>query len=335
MEVAVIGTGAMARKHSRILSHHPQAKLSVICSTPRSLETAREFQTEYGFDRAVDSFDDVLRSESVDALVICSPDETHCDFVLRALAAGKHVLCEKPLARSRREFDAISKAQSSGDAILQVGMNCRYRAPYLRPRELAQDLGSLRFLRGTYLLNKVSTVKGGRKSWWSESQDGSYFFLHANAVHILDLMRWFAGPVKSVYARAACHELKENFHADTFSLSLEFCSGALGELLMSLAAFQPREVELQAWYDKGTIRGDRLYRRKGDQILPEVEEIDTSQPLLDLHLQFDDFVRTVKEGRKPMNNLKEAQANFELIQAVERSLQMGGPVALNEPAVTR
>ena len=104
---------------------------------------------------------------------------------------------------------------------------------------------------------------------------------------------------------------------------------------MSLAAFQPREVELQAWYDKGTIRGDRLYRRKGDQILPEVEEIDTSQPLLDLHLQFDDFVRTVKEGRKPMNNLKEAQANFELIQAVERSLQMGGPVALNEPAVTR
>jgi myo-inositol 2-dehydrogenase / D-chiro-inositol 1-dehydrogenase len=334
LRVAVIGTGAMARKHSRILTQNPRAHLTVICSTPRSVAVGLEFQDEYGFHRSEVEFEKVLQADDVDAVLICSPDETHCDFVIRALEAGKHVLCEKPLARSREEYEAIEKAVSRGRTVLQVGMNCRYRTPYSRPRELAKELGPLRFLRGTYLLNKIATVKGGRKGWWSESSEGSYFFLHANGVHILDLIRWFGGPVKSVFARAACHELEENFRADTFSLSMEFCSGALGELLISLAAFQPREVELQAWYERGTIRGDRFYRRIGDQILPDVEEIDISQPRLDLHLQFDDFFRAVAEKSEPMNSVVEALANFELIQAVERSIQQGRPVAVDEAVAT-
>jgi UDP-N-acetylglucosamine 3-dehydrogenase len=330
LKVAVIGTGAMARKHARILANHPLAELIVICSTPRSAVKAKEFQSEYGFQRTVSSYQGVLQADDVDAVVICSPDATHSDFVIQALEVEKHVLCEKPLAISSEEFEAINRALSSTPATLQVGMNCRYRAPYCRPRELAQEMGPLRFLRGTYLLNKLATVKGGRKPWWLETAQESYFFLHANGVHILDLMRWFAGPVKNVFARAACLELEENFRADTFSVSLEFSSGALGELLMSLAAFQPREIELQAWYEQGTIRGDRLYRRSGDQILPKVEEVDISQPLLDLHLQFDDFVDAVTQQREPMNSFHEARANFELIRAVERSLVVGTPIEVGE-----
>lgn len=323
----------MAQKHARIYAAHPDVEPVVICSTERSKERAQHFQQEYGFRRCTTCYQSVLQDDEIEAVVITSPDETHCDYVVRALKAGKHILCEKPLARSRDEFERLEQAKAKTRAVLQIGMNCRYRTPYVRPRQLGRELGALRFLRGTYLLNKLAAVREGTKPWWSETGERSYFFLHANGVHILDLMRWFGGEVKSVFAREACLELSE-FHADTFSLSLEFQSGILGELLLSIAALQPREVEIQSWYEGGTIRGGKLYRRIGDQIAAEPEVLDLQQSVLDLHLQIDDFLKAVQMGREPMNSLAEAKANFRLIEAVERSLATGQVVELERAVLT-
>jgi predicted dehydrogenase len=324
----------MAQKHARIYADHPAVEPIVICSTERSREQARRFQQQYGFRRCVTCYQSVLHDDEVEAIIIASPDDTHCDYVIRGLKAGKHILCEKPLARSREEFERLEQTKAkSGAVVLQVGMNCRYRAPYLRPRQLGRELGALRFLRGTYLLNKLAAVREGTKPWWSESGERSYFFLHANGVHILDLMRWFGGEVKSVFARQTCLELTD-FHADTFSLSLDFQSGVLGEVLLSIAALQPREVEIQSWYEGGTIRAGKLYRRFGDQSAAEPEVLDLHQSVLDLHLQIDDFLEAVRSRREPMNCLFEAKANFRLIEAVERSLATSQVVELERAALT-
>lgn len=319
LKMALIGTGAMARKHARVLADHQGLKPVTICSTERSREQACDFQQQYGFQRCETSYHSVLDDDEIEAIVITSPDETHCDYVIRGLNAGKHILCEKPLARTSAEFEALEQAKKNARTVLQVGMNCRYRTPYVRPREIGSELGELRFLRGTYLLNKLAAVRQGSKPWWSETGEGSYFFLHANGVHILDLMRWFGGEVKSVFARQACLELSD-FHADTFSLSLEYHSGVLGEVLLSIASLQPREVEIESWHERGTIRAGKLYRRVGDQVAPEPEVLDLRQSVLDLHLQFDDFLEAVQGGLEPMNCLTEAKANFRLIEATERSL---------------
>ena len=111
LKLALIGTGTMAQKHARIYAAHPDVEPVVICSTERSKERAQHFQQEYGFRRCTTCYQSVLQDDEIEAVVITSPDETHCDYVVRALKAGKHILCEKPLARSRDEFERLEQAK--------------------------------------------------------------------------------------------------------------------------------------------------------------------------------------------------------------------------------
>ena len=330
LNIAVVGTGAMAEKHCRNLQQHPAANLHLVCSTQRSRPVAERFQTDYGFTTTTTDFDAVLRDSQVDAVVICSPDPTHPTFTAQALAAGKHVFCEKPLARNQKGFDLVRQALEQHSGVLQVGMNCRYREQYSLPKKMADSgkLGQLRFLRGVYLLNKVAVAKSGQKSWWREHPQDVLFFLHANGIHIIDLVRWYGGRVTSVFARATGFELGQDFRADTFSASLEFANGALGEVLISSSAFQPRDVSLQAWYDQGSVLGTRIYHRCGEDVSEQTEELEVHQPVLDLGLQFDDLLAAIASGSSPMNSYEEAYANFELLHAMELSLAQNSVVEL-------
>ena len=330
LNIALVGTGAMALKHAEVLSCHPGAQLVLLCSTPRSVGKAREFENRFGFQALCTQYEEVLADPRIDAVYICSPDESHPDFTARALRAGKHVFCEKPLARDQNGFALVREAKARSGRCLQVGMNCRYRRQYSQAKDFAEShpLGSLRLLRGTYLLNKVAAAKSQDKAWWSQRPPDMYFFLHANGIHIIDLMRWFGGEVESVFARATAFELGCSFRADTFSSSLQFSNGALGELLISSVAFQPRDISLEAWYDQGTILDNHVYHRDGDEISENEVQLPVDQEVLDLHLQFDDFLDAIAKGEEPLNNFQEAYANFALIRAIERSLDSGRAVGV-------
>src|SRR5437870_5643246 len=151
--LAVIGTGYMSRKHCEALAVHPDGRLATICSTERSRDLAAEFKSRYGFAVATTDYSSVLADSNIDIVFICSPDNLHTEQVCAALKSGKHVFCEKPLARTEDDFGKIAKELEKSDRILQVGMNCRFREQYSRARDLvaADELGSLRFLRGTYI----------------------------------------------------------------------------------------------------------------------------------------------------------------------------------------
>lgn len=327
MKVALIGTGAMARKHAATLSAHPEAELLTVCSTVRSQALADEFQQLYGFQGQTQQFEAVLADPEVEAVYICTPDATHPVFTAQALEAGKHVFCEKPLARNERGFRMVAEARERSRGRLQVGMNCRYREQYSLPKSLAEsgELGALRFIRGVYLLNKVSVAKRHEKAWWLEHPGNIFFFLHANGIHILDLVRWYGGTVESVFARGTGFELGQDFRADTFSVTLGFESGAIGEVLISSVAYQPRDVSLQMWFEKGSVLDTTVYRREGEDLANQHQQVEVKQTTLDLGLQFEDFLAAVASGVDPMNSFQEALKNYHLINAIERSLESGLP----------
>jgi myo-inositol 2-dehydrogenase/D-chiro-inositol 1-dehydrogenase len=328
----MIGTGSMARRHSAVLATHPEAQLAVVCSTERSVPVSRTFQEEFGFESTTTSFDQIVQNRGLDLVYICSPDRTHPDLVCQALEAGKHVFCEKPLARTEEEFQSVRKAlEQNPDRVLQVGMNCRFREQYSLPHQLIHSgkLGAVRLVRGTYLLNKVASAKRREKSWWLDFPPEIQFFLHANGVHILDLMRWYGGPVSSAFCRASGFELGEDYKADTFSISLQFKSGALGEVLISSAAFLPRDISLQTWCDKGSVVGTKVFCRSGEELAPESEEIRVVQETIDLAMQYDALVRAIKGRGNPMNSFEEAYENFLLIRALEESLALDQVVPLS------
>lgn len=327
MKIALVGTGAMASKHAETLSGQADAELVTVCSTARSKARAVEFQQLYGFRNQTQEFDSILRDPEVEAVYICTPDATHPLFTVQALEAGKHVFCEKPLARNERGFRMIADARERTQGVLQVGMNCRYREQYSLPKKLAEagELGDLRFIRGVYLLNKVSVAKRHEKAWWLEHPQNIFFFLHANGIHILDLVRWYGGRVVSVFARGTGFELGQEYRADTFSVTLGFESGAIGEVLISSVAYQPRDVSLQMWFQNGSVLDTTVYRRDGEDLAHQHQQVEVKQTTLDLGLQFEDFLTAVSQQTEPMNNFHEALRNYRLIHAIERSLETGLP----------
>jgi predicted dehydrogenase len=326
--LAVIGTGYMARKHCEALAVHPDARLTAICSTDRSRETAAGFKSLYGFVHATTDYSSILSDSDIDVVFICSPDNLHTEQVCAALQAGKHVFCEKPLARTKDDFHKIAKALKNSGRILQVGMNCRFRDQYSRARDmvLAGELGSLRFLRGTYIVNAVASVRQREKPWWADFPAGVSQFLHGGGIHCLDLLRWMGGEVDSVFARATGLELGPQLGADTFSISIQFASGAIGELLVAGSAFRPNDFSLELWLSGGSILGTKIFRRVGDSVPAKVEEITVEQKTIDLGLQFSDTVRAIQSGSDPLNSFAEAEQNFMVLQAIEESVRTGNAV---------
>lgn len=327
----MVGTGYMARKHSQVLAAHPQASLAVVCSSPRSLRIGEEFVREYGYRRATSDYESVLADDQVDAIYLANPDAFHPDYTVQALEAGKHVLCEKPLGRVAADFERIKQARKDSQAILQVGMNCRYREQYSIAQRLVAsgELGELRFLRGSYLHNTVKLARDRDKPWWLDHPRESYFFLHGGGIHFVDLLQWIAGPVRSVWARASGFELGDlGYKADTFSVSMQFASGVLGELLISAAAFRARDLSLEAWLSKGAIVDTNYYRRTDDGVGNPAQRIHVEQRVIDLGLQYQDLVQAVTTGQEPMNNFDEAYENYRIMAAIERSLRESSPVSL-------
>ena len=124
----------MARKHCDALSGYSKIILDTIVSTEKSGTIAEEFKQKFGFKRATTDVDSVIQDESIDIVVICTPDSSHADLVTKFLRVSKHVLCEKPLARTKNDFDVIKDELEKSRKILQVGMNCRFREQYSKPK---------------------------------------------------------------------------------------------------------------------------------------------------------------------------------------------------------
>ena len=330
--IAVVGTGYMARKHCDVLSSRPDASLRVVCSTKKSGGVAEEFKERYGFAHAATDYEAVLSDPEVDLVFVCSPDQTHAEYTASALRAGKHVFCEKPLARTGAEFRLIREGLDASGRVLQVGMNCRFREQYSIPRRMVEagEFGRLRFLRGTYIYNAVASFRSRQKPWALDYPPGIFPFMHGGGIHCLDLLLWIGGEVGSVYALARGFDLAEEMRADTFSVSLEFESGAAGELLVSGAAFRPNDFSLELWLDGGSIVGTNVFRRDGDGLAPAREEIVVRQEVIDLGLQYADFLRAIESGAPPLNSFQAAYDNFRVLTAIERSARAGAPVALGE-----
>jgi hypothetical protein len=120
--------------------------------------------------------------------------------------------------------------------------------------------------------------------------------------------------------------LAHDLRADTFSISVRFARGIIGELLVAASAFRPNDFSLEMWLSQGSIVGTKIFRRTGDAVAGAAEEIKVEQRIIDLGLQFTDLVNAIESGAEPLNSFSEARRNLLVIQAVEESLRTGALV---------
>jgi len=150
LRVGIAGAGFVGTVHARSARVAGARIAGVAASTPASAERAA---ARLGAERAFASADALAEAPEIDVLHICTPNHLHASLALRALAAGKHVVCEKPLATEGGEAQALVDAAAASDRVTVVPFVYRYYPTVREARERvhAGQLGAVQLVHGTYL----------------------------------------------------------------------------------------------------------------------------------------------------------------------------------------
>ena len=154
MKICTVGTGRMAVAHSRALGALPDIQLHTVINP--NAEYAEEFRQQHGYERAATSLEEVLAAGGFDAVVVCTPNALHASQSAAALAAGKHVLCEIPLALSLAETEELGRLAKARGVQVMACHTERYDAGRreLRRRIAAGEIHPLRVLARFFMLRR-------------------------------------------------------------------------------------------------------------------------------------------------------------------------------------
>jgi predicted dehydrogenase len=242
VRLAVVGTGGMANAHARHFKEIPGVSLTAACDIDRPRVEA--YAAQHGVAAVYTDLAKLLREAPVDAVVVATPDAFHAPVTLACLKAGKHVLCEKPLALNYAEARRMVAAARKAGVINMVNLSYRGWPAIQGVAELVRRgvIGELRHVEASYLQAWLpSTIWGDWRTspnwlWRLSTAHGSNGVLGDIGVHIVDFATYPAGGVGKVYCqlkafpkapgnRIGEYRLDAN---DSATLNVTFKNGALG-----------------------------------------------------------------------------------------------------------
>jgi predicted dehydrogenase len=255
--VGVAGLG-VGEQHARAVARYAGARLATVCD----LDRARADQLARELGAAVTAHvDDLLVDPAVDAVVLATYDDHHAPQVTRALAAGKHVFCEKPLCRTLDELRAIRDVR--GDRHLSCNLILRAAPLYqwLRSAIRAGELGTIYAFDGDYLYGRLDKITDG---WRTDVEHYSVF--QGGAVHLVDLMMWLLGErpsrVTATGNRIATEGTRFRY-LDFVAATYELPSTIVGRITANFASVHKHQHVVRIFGTKATFihddEGPRLH----------------------------------------------------------------------------
>jgi UDP-N-acetylglucosamine 3-dehydrogenase len=322
LRVAVIGCGAIGTRHARALGLSADADLTAVCDTDADRAEAHVRGTSA---RAYQSVEELLRQEALDAVTVATPDHLHTEPVLAALAAGRHVFCEKPLATTLEDALLMVTAAAQHRVHLAVDYNRRFSFGYRKAQELvaAGRIGKI-----THALIRVTDGVPA-----SMVNRGPYALLYTLMSHHIDLLRHFGGEIVSVHAYFGPPDPAGNFWDVSLTAQLE--GGAVGSMIGGWRRGQTRTVELTDLGGTGGFLQVEDVLRKVRLHAPDPDHVEEFQPsTFGQHTAFYDsltdhlcsFVERVRRGEPPLVTGRDGVRGLEIIQAAIESHRTGAAV---------
>ncbi len=248
--MAVVGSaGIIGRQHAAEIVDADGARLVAV--TDLDSEVAQQQAAELGA-RHHHTLEEVLADGEVDAITIATPHPSHHPIALKAFRAGKHVLCEKPIAVTPRQADEIVRGAEEAGVTLGVAYQNRWR-PEVREMKRMLDVGAVGEVYHTllsfpdYRNNAYFKTAPWRGTW--EHEGGGVLF--NQGVHMLDVFQWVGGMPVSVtgIARTQAHDIEVE---DVASALVEYANGGQGMIYCSTVQ-APGQFQLEVWGDKGGL----------------------------------------------------------------------------------
>lgn len=223
--VGIVGAGFFGDVHGRAIAATPD--VSLVAASAATQDEAEVFTAAHG-GTAYGDWRRLLDDPAVDVVVIATPHHLHADMAVAAAQAGKHVLLEKPMARTAAECTRVINAAARHGVTLMIGHLLHFALPSLAAHEILRrgDLG--RPVIGSSALRKL-WMEPNRRDWHLDPQRGGGMLMTAG-IHVLDLLVWLMGGKVSAVSAAAGSFFHEQAADDSAAILLRFADGRFGQV---------------------------------------------------------------------------------------------------------
>ena len=328
LHIAFLGCGFITRVHSR---HLRRLRSEIVCSyASRDRDKAEQFRRRYNGQRTYASYDEAIGDPGVDAVVVAVPPRFHLELTLRALAAGKHVLVEKPAFPRLADYETVAEAKTRARKVVLVGENDHYKPLAVCLRDLLKRgvIGQMVFGHFTTLVRKFKSADDWRND---ESMAGGDAFFE-EGIHWLHLASSLGPRIVRIEGfRPAPAMGGTDRRAKSMMVAFEYDNGAVGSLYYSrevpslLQGLRLSKLLGRAgiitFESNGAfvlVRGEGLPRI----LFPGFRDIRGYQAM------YRDFLRSIREGRSPAMSLEAAMDDQRLMDRIYASLKGTGPLAV-------
>ena len=329
IRVALLGAGRIGQEHAKTLIGSPQVSLVTVCDA--RLEAAEQIAAKVPGAKATSNLGEIFSSKGIDAVVICTPTDSHADLIEAGAHASKAVFCEKPVAlnleRTKRALHVVDQA----GVPFQIGFQRRFDSGYAEARTRIDRnlIGRIDQFRS------VGRDPAPPPREYLERSGGLFL---DQAIHEFDIARFLVGDVESVCAWGAARfnqDAAQLGDVDTATTFLRFKNGALGVIENSRRAIYGYDIVTEVFGERGklVVHAERKsplrhYREGGSEEDHFYFFMDRFKDAF--HAELAAFFSCVQEGRTPSPGAADALEALRIGIAATRSFKENRTVRLDE-----
>lgn len=345
LRIGVLGCGPISQfAHFESVQKARNAELFAVCDVDENL--ARHFGQFYDARKIYLDYDEMLADPDIEAVIIGTSDAFHVPASIKALQAGKHVLCEKPVGVSVDEVEHLAQEVKRSGKVLQIGHMLRFDPGIESAKAFVQDeMGEMLALKAwycdsTHRYTNTDAIqplpRQGTRILRPEGDpkaDKQRYFMLAHGSHLVDLARHLGGSIRAVDAR-----LREKFGAWCWFVDIDFENGTLGHLDLTIAVRMDWHEGFQIYGEHGSVTArtyNPWYYKSSDVDIFHERNATTTRVLgADGHFyrrQVEGFADTVLNGVVMRGaDIDDGVASIRAMVAIAQSVRSGKAVELAE-----
>lgn len=334
VQVCVVGAGRAGVIHARAITRTPGARLAAIVDSNE--DACKTVCRELGAARSYPEYLGAIENPDIDAVIIATPTRLHYEIVVAAAKAGKHILCEKPMAMNPAQCEEMVQAAQVNHIKLQIGFMRRFDEGFRRAKGIVQR-GQI----GQVVLVKSLTHGPSTPKRWQYDISGSNGPLAEVNSHDIDTLRWFTeSEFAKVYAIAGnyrCPEARDEFpdFYDNVSLVASFENGMQGMIDGAVSVKYGYDARAEVLGTEGVLSVGQLAHhsvftctRHGEIVRPAVSS--WRDLFADAYVAEDKaFIASIRDNTDPVVGGYDGMMVVKVVEAGNQSIREGRPVCLN------
>ena len=330
IRIAVVGTGNVAQV-AHLPAYQSLPGFEVVALVDEDRIKCATLQKQYGVPRIYDDFAAMLRKEEIDAVDICTPNYLHAPMAIAALRAGRHVLCEKPIARNAAEAEKMVATAAESGKILMVAMNNRFRpdVDILRTFVRRGELGSIQLVKAGW----QRIARDWRERGWSVDQKkaGGGALLDLG-MPVMDLAIWIAGLKKP--ARVTCSAFGKKGKGgveDSACAIVNFAGGSCLIVEVTWNLLEPKDhsyLELHGTKGGAYLHPLKIHKAMHGHLVNVTPTLDRQRNYYreSYQQEIGHFLECIQKKKKPLTPGDEAVGVMKILDAMYESEAAGKEV---------